>query len=271
MAGFVPRSRAESALRFLPQKISLFEPFHTANHMLLIRDFMDHMERDDVLTHLVAAVRRRMSVTGRQWADDTGKKGAPSPLPEDPIAALALRLDVLKQVKLEKIDLRYFSASFYPGEHLNERLMHWKRAIVHPLAEDLRRLSKALLARLPADERFDMEELSSDVLDEFGPAAFGSRSWTEADEAADNAPGTEGQRPTNKSQAELDAALDKLVKSVKDAEGLSADDRHDLAIEAKIVAVEIRRGRKDGVGPKLDRLATKPGLASAVAEVKKRL
>src|SRR5581483_8461132 len=131
-----------------------FEPFHAANHMLAIKDLIDHLEKDDVLTHVVAALRRRGALAGRTWADESVKAGAPRPLPEEPVAALALRLDVLKQVKLEKLDLRYFAASFYPGEHLNERLMHWKRSIVHPLAEDLRRLAALLLERLPQDERF---------------------------------------------------------------------------------------------------------------------
>jgi hypothetical protein len=259
MAGFVPRARAESALRFLPQKISTFEPFHAANHMLAIRDLVDHIERDDVLTHLAAALRRRLSVTGRSWADESVKAGAPRPLPEDPVATLALRFDVLKQVKLEKIDLRYFAASFYPGEHLNERLMHWKRSIVHPLAEDLRRLSKALLERLPADDRFDMEALASDVLDDFAKAAFGPRSWTDEDDAPAEA------------EKKLEDALDRLVRAVKDAEGLSKDEKHDLGIEAKIIAVEARRGRKENLGARLDKLASRPALAAAAAEVKKRL
>ncbi len=259
MAGFVPRGRAESALRFLPQKIATFEPFHTANHMLLVRDFVDHMERDDVLTHLIAALRRRMSITGRSWAEQTGKAGAPHPLPEDPVAAIALRFDLLKQVRLEKIDLRHLTASYYPGEHLNERLMHWKRSIVHPLAEDLRRLAKVLLEKLPDGDRFDMEELSGDVLDAFGPSAFGPRAWTDADDEVGD------------KKAKLDEALDALVRIVKDAEQLSKDERHDLALEAKIIASSVRRGRTAAVGAQLDALGAKPGLADAVAAVKKLL
>ncbi|MEZ0228676.1 MAG: hypothetical protein ACAI25_08635 [Planctomycetota bacterium] len=259
MSGFVPRGRAESALRFLPQKISTFERLHTANHMLVVLDFVDHMERDDVLTHLVAALRRRMPVSGRAWADATGKLGSPSPLPEDPVAAIALRFDVLKQVRLEKIDLRHFTANYYPGEHLNERLMHWKRAIVHPLAEDLRRLAKVLLDKLPDGDRFDMEELSGEVLDAFGPSAFGPRAWTDADDEVGD------------KKAKLDAALDALVRIVKGAEQLSADERHDLALEAKIVASSVRRGRTAAVGAQLDALAAKPGLADAVDAVKKLL
>src|SRR5438034_328450 len=120
MAGFVPRGRAESALRFLPQKIAVFEPFHAANHMLAIRE---------------------------------------------------------------------------------------------------------LLERLPQDERFDMEALAGDVLDDFAKKAFGPRAWTDEDDAKG-----EGEK-------KLEEALDRLVKAVRDAEGLSKDEKHDLALEAKIVAV----------------------------------
>src|SRR5437660_5594994 len=157
MAGFVPRSRAESALRFLPQKLALVEPFHSANHRLLLTELMDLMERDDVLLHVTAAFRQRLTVGAKAWIDASVKAGAPQPLPEDAVSCIAFRFEVLKQVKLEKLGLRYFSASFYPGEHLNEKLMNWKRQFVHPLFSDLRRLATALLEKLPDSERFDME------------------------------------------------------------------------------------------------------------------
>ncbi len=267
MAGFVPRSRAESALRFLPQKLALVEPFHIANHKLLVRELVDHVERDDVLLHVAAVLRRRLSVTGRAWVDGSVKAGSPEPLPEDPVACMAFRFDVLKQLRLEKIDLRYFVASLYPGEHLNEKLMHWKRAIVHPLLEDLRRLAKVLLDRLPQGERFDMEELAGDVLDGFGPGAFGSRAWTEADDEAQARAGDEPAR----SRSGLDEALAALGRAVAGATELTPEEKHDLSIEARIIATEASAGKKERVRARLDVIARRSSLQAAAEEVRKRL
>jgi len=261
MAGFVPRSRAESALRFLPQKLALVEPFHVANHMLLIRELVDHMERDDVLLHVTASLRRRLPLSAKSWIDESVKTGAPRPLPADPVGCVAFRLDVLKQVRLEKLDLRYFAANLYPGEHLNEKLMHWKRAIVHPLLRDLRRLARLLLERLPPGERFDMEELGSTALDDFGPLAFGPRAWTEADDEPDDEP----------AKPDLDEALRGLERAIEGSSELSPDERHDLAIEARIIATEARRGKKERVAPRLDALARREFLRGAADGVRKSL
>jgi hypothetical protein len=269
MAGFVPRSRAESALRFLPQKLALVEPFHIANHKLLVRELVDHVERDDVLLHVAAVLRRRLTFAGRAWVDESVKAGAPRPLPEDPVECMAFRFDVLKQLRLEKIDLRYFVANFYQGEHLNERLMHWKRAIVHPLLEDLRRFARLLLDRLPEGERFDMEELAAEVLDGFGPMAFGSRVWTEADDDAETDPAETPSRGAG--PADLDEALEALERAVASASELTADEKHDLTIDARIIATEVRAGKKGRAGGRLDVLARTGSLRAAVEEVRKRL
>src|SRR5262249_39488443 len=126
LPGFVSRQRAESALRFLPQKSSQFETFHAGSFLVVIRDFMDWIERDEALLHVVAARRRRLPGRGKDWADEAVKKGAPPPLPEEPVACFAFRYDAIRSIRLEKVDLRYFITSFYPGSHLNEKLMHWK-------------------------------------------------------------------------------------------------------------------------------------------------
>jgi hypothetical protein len=273
MAGFVPRGRAESALRFLPQKLARFETFHAANHMLLIREMLDELERDDVLMHVTAALRRRAAVTGKAWADESVKAGSPRPLPDDPVACIGLRIDVLKQIRLEKIDVRYFAANLYPGEHLNERLMHWKRTIVHPLAEDLRRLALVLLEKLPDTDRFDMEALASDVLDGFGARAFGSRSWTDADDDAAIAASTKAgdEAAPRDPRGDLEAALASLDKAIAAAGDLSADEKHDLALEARILALDAKKGRKEKARSKLDALAKRPSLEKAALEVKKLL
>src|SRR5579862_2985713 len=46
----VARQRAESALRFLPQKTTWMEPFHVANFRGILLEYVDYLERDDVLS-----------------------------------------------------------------------------------------------------------------------------------------------------------------------------------------------------------------------------
>ncbi|HZU95789.1 MAG TPA: hypothetical protein VFF73_03705 [Planctomycetota bacterium] len=252
MAGFVPRSRAASALDFLPQKLDQFESFHSANALLKIRELLEHLDRDDVLGHLAAVLRRRVSLSAKAWTDESVKAGSPRPLPEDRIACLALRLDLLRHVRAEKLDLQYFAASFYPGAHLNEKLMHLKQAMVHPLARDLRAIARRSRERLGEEDRLDAEALFDSVIDDLGPELFGSRPWRDSDEVT------------------LEGALDALSKAIEKAD-LAADLKHDLAIEVKIVAMEAKKAKKERTAKRLDALAAHAPLREAAEAVRKLL
>jgi hypothetical protein len=252
VAGFVPRSRAASALDFLPQKLDQFEGFHSANHVFHIRDFLEHLDRDDVLGHLTSVLRRRVTVSGKAWTDETVKAGAPRPLPKDAVACLALRLDLLRQVRSEKIDVLYIAANFYPGEHLNERLMNWKRVFIHPFARDLRTIARRARERLPEDDRLDAEALFDSVIDDLAPELFGSRPWGDSDEVT------------------LEGALDALSKAIEKA-NLDPDLKHDLALEAKIVGLEAKKAKKERTAKRLDALAAHAPLRDAAEAVRKLL
>jgi hypothetical protein len=249
------------------------ETFHGANYLLLLKEYGEFLERDDVLMHVLAGLRRHLSLGGKAWADEAVKRGATPPLPEDPVACFAFRWDHMRVVKIEKVDLRYFVTCFYPGSHLNEKLMHWKRAIVHPFAEDMRRLGRVLLERLPREERIDLEGLVAGALADFGPHAFGPRAWTDADDEVPipALPAPAAEPPVD----DIDEAVAALARAVSEARDLSADERHDLALDARIVAVEARGartpGRRERLLARLRAIAAHAPLADAAARVERHV
>ncbi len=178
------RGRATSQLRFLAQRVELFERFHSANSRQVVRAFVEELERDDVLGYLAQALTRRAVVSPRGWLDEAQASGRVPPLPDDPVSAMALRWGVIKQVKLEKVDLRYFVSNLFPGAFLDEKLMGFKRLIVHPFAEDCRRLSAALLRDLGEAEWVDVEAAIEAYLDDgLRREGFGPGAWSDADDA----------------------------------------------------------------------------------------
>jgi hypothetical protein len=270
------------------------EPFHVGNFRPILQEYVDYVDRDDVLSQVVAGLRRHLTRTGRDWNDASRKKNEAEPLPADPLGSFALRYDLMRTaVKHDRFDLRNFVTSLYPGSHLNEKLMHWKRAIVHPFAADFRNLGVLLLERLPKDEWFELEGPIQQALDALAPVAFGPRAWTDADdEAASRAEETakaqakrsalggksesspDGPAPATAAPETFASALEALGRAVESSSGLAPDDRHDLALEVKILALEVQR-RAPGAGARLrsrlDAVASFPGLAETVARVRGRL
>lgn len=190
------RQRAESILRFLPQRVSGMETFHIANYRLALAGFCDELERDDVLEHLWRVFQERQPGPVRAWYRDAQASGELPPFPADPAACFALRYMLMKHVRMDKVDLRFFVTHLFPGSHLNERLMHWKRLVVHPFAADCRTLSRGVIARLGDAEWVDMKaELDAYLDGPFQEEGWGPRTWTDADdeaaEAAEAAPETD--------------------------------------------------------------------------------
>jgi hypothetical protein len=82
------------------------------------------------------------------------------------------------------VDLRFFASNLFPGKFLDEKLMHWKRLLVHPFGEDCRTVARALLARLGDAEWVDVAALVDEYLDgPFRTEGFGPRAWTDQDDA----------------------------------------------------------------------------------------
>lgn len=286
---FTPTQRAESALRFLQQKTQRFESFHAANFQLIVREFVEFLERDDVLLFLVRALKGRITITAQSWYQDTVRKNAVAPMPQDPIACFAFRYDVIRLVRLEKIDLRYIASSFYPGAHLNEKLMYWKREVVHPFGEDCRRFAERAIAALPAADQqgyVDALALFSTQLDLYAPEAFGSRAWGDkddekaeaqekakkapiADAPAAPAPPASPAASAPAAPADLGSALDALERAVLEAHGL--DDRDDLTADVRALRLEAARSkpRAERALARLGELEKREPLATAAGRVRK--
>lgn len=281
------------------------EPFHAANYRAALADYVDYFERDDVLLHLLAALRRRATTTARDWNDESLKKGTAAPLPADGLACLALRYDLLRTaVKSDKFDLRYFVSCLFPGSHLNEKLMHWKRLVVHPLAADVRRLGELVLERLPATEWVETDDVVPAALEALAREAFGPRSWTDADDEATtraeeaararaqrSALGTSGEpapaahstaisHPPEKGDSptaaapDLEEALAALGRAVASSGQLDADERHDLALEVRILALEAKKSSpeaRDRLRSRLDAIGARPEWGAPVARVRSAL
>lgn len=174
---------AASRLEFLVQRLEAFERFHSGDARLRIQELVDLIERDDVLGCLRRAVEEAQRGSAQEWFEVGFRIGSLPPLPEEPAAALGLRWSILRRVRQDKVDLRQFVATTCPGAHLNEKLMHWKRLVVHPLAHDLRALCDLVREELQG-EWADIEAVTGAVLrGSFAARAFGSRPWNDEDDA----------------------------------------------------------------------------------------
>lgn len=171
-------------LAFAVQRAEQMEPFHAANYRLALAAFCDFFDQDDVVALVEQALRRRQVLDAKGWFDASVRASEPQPLPEGPAQAMAARYAIMKQVRMDKVDLRFVTANVFPGSHLNETLMHWKRLIVHPFVADLRTLSADVRDRLGDGEWVDLLEILGDYLDSeaFAARAFGPRAWTDADD-----------------------------------------------------------------------------------------
>jgi hypothetical protein len=190
-------------LEFLVQRAEQMEGFHAANFRLALAQFCDFFDQDDVIALVEESLRRRQVINPKGWYDDSVKQSTPLPLPEGGAHAMAARYALMKQVRLEKVDLRFVTTNVFPGSHLNETLMNWKRLVVHPFVADLRTLSRDVRARLGDGEWVDLLAILADYLDgDFEQVAFGPRAWTDADDERAEAEGEVGDTAGSSSEAE---------------------------------------------------------------------
>ncbi len=213
MSQSTPRDRAASLLKFLGERVELFERFHSANYKLACQGFFDFFDRDDVIGEVQKALSRRAPTSAKAWYERANQSGAVPPLPDGPAEAFAMRYALLKHVRMDKVDLRYFSTNHFPGGFLDEKLMNYKRLVVHPFAADCRTLARLATARLE-DEWVDVGALTDEVLDsdEFAAQALGPRAWTDegdqkveaAEKAAKRGFGGAGKGNPGRSEAAVD-------------------------------------------------------------------
>ncbi len=294
MSQSTPRDRAASLLKFLTERVDLFERFHSANYKLAAQSFFDFFDRDDVIGEVQKVLSRRAPTTAKAWYERANASGAVPPLPERPDEAFAMRYALLKHVRMDKVDLRYFATNHFPGGFLDEKLMHYKRLVVHPFAADCRTLARLVTERLEG-EWVDVGALTDDVLgsDAFAAAAFGPRSWTDEDdkrvEAAEKAAkrGLGGAAPAPaavavrttpvapapvvsapvtvtppEASSETHDALEALEAA---AAGAGGEGAADLRLDLLALRVELGRGtrRPERLAARLDALAAHPAIARA--------
>jgi hypothetical protein len=285
-----PRDRAASLLKFLGERLELFERFHSANYRLVLQSFFDFFDRDDVIGEVQKVLARRAPTTAKAWYERAVKTGAVPPLPDVPAEAFAMRYALLKHVRMDKVDLRYFATNHVPGGFLDEKLMHYKRLVAHPFAADCRTFVRLATARLEG-EWVDVGAVTEEVLDSdaFAAAAFGPRPWNDEDdrkvEAAEKAakkklsdapapapaPPVEAARaapapveaPAPEAQAEDDAAL---VEALRALDAAAAEADGDLRLDLLALRIELGRAtrRPDRLAARLDDLAGREELAEAL-------
>ncbi|MGE0712903.1 MAG: hypothetical protein AB7N76_11465 [Planctomycetota bacterium] len=179
------RQAVVSRLRYLAEQVDRFETFHAGNARLALNDFTGTFTTDDVLSVLWEGLRVHLDLAVKEWHEEANREGRAPALPTSPAAAMAFRFATFRFVTREKVDLKNLVSNLFPGEHLNERLMHWKRLFVHPFAADCRAVVQALTARLPETEWVDPAPVLAEYLaGDFAREGFGPRAWTDADDAA---------------------------------------------------------------------------------------
>ncbi len=273
------RPHAESILRFLEQRSEQLEVFHSGNARLVVQQFCDFLDRDDVLGFVAQALHRRVDTAPKAWHERALREGHVPPLPDDPAACMAFRYAVLKLIRMDKLDLRHFVTNLFPGSYLDEKLMHWKRLIVHPFGADCRTLSRGLIARLPQGDWVDMAALVDEYLDgPFQQEGFGPRAWTDEDDRrveAEEKARKEGRTPpppaARPAAAPRDAtpaaALDALEAALR-AGALADDARHDLLLDVAALRVELERPRRarERLLARLDDVAARAATVGAAVD-----
>ncbi|MCO5169259.1 MAG: hypothetical protein M9894_23185 [Planctomycetes bacterium] len=279
------RPHAASMLRFLEQRSEQLEVFHSGNARLVVQQFCDFLDRDDVLSFLSQTLQRRVDTSPKAWHERALREGSAPPLPEDPAACMAFRYATLKLVRMDKLDLRHLVSNVFPGSYLDEKLMHWKRLIVHPFGADCRTLARGVTARLPEGDWVDLAALLDEYLDgPFVAEGFGPRAWSDADdeavevaEAARRAGRTPDERPatpatpappTTAGGGDARAALDALEAAVRQT---GEEARGDLLLDVAALRLELERGRRERarMAARLDDVAARaPAAREACARVR---
>jgi hypothetical protein len=287
------RPHAESLMRFLKQRSEQLEVFHSGNARLIIQQFCDFFDRDDIVSFIAQGLLRRLDTSPKVWHEQALREGQLPPMPATRAGCMAFRYAVLKQVRMDKLDLRHFVSNVFPGSYLDEKLMRWKRLIVHPFGSDCRTLADGVIARLPEGDWVDMEALVGEYLDgPFESEGFGQRAWDDADDRRvedEEKQRKEGRVPaaappretsvaatqkTTRAHADdaADAALDALDAAVRQA---TLDDaaRGDLLLDVAALRVELTRGRREVARfeARLADVAARGGLAAACDRVRAAL
>jgi hypothetical protein len=272
VGGVVAVQRAVSQLNYLKQYLERFETFHAVNYKKEIREFMDFFSQDDIIGHLSRALFGRMHMSTAAWHSEVTAGGRVLPLPDDSVECFAFRLGSMRLIRRNKLDLTYFVANHFPGAHLNEMLMNWKRLIVHPFAEDCRSMADALIAELPDEEWVELEPLIETVFDgAFREKAFGPRAWTDADDdAVEAAEKTQpapkkASPPAPEASPSVSVALDRL-KAAIEAGSLDKDLLRD--VEALRLEAQRQTPERARVHARLADLASHGSLAKACATLK---
>lgn len=284
------RSAVRSRLAYAVEQSQRFEAFHAANADLEIRAFIQLFTQDDVLTRVWEGLRLHLDLAAADW--HAGAEGmSVAPLPSSPPAAMAFRFAVFRYAQRKKVDLRHFVSNHFPGEHLNARLMEWKRLFVHPFAADLRLLVERIDRHLPPDEWVDLDAALAETLaTDIAQDGFGPGIWTDADDAAWEAneaakkagvqspptpkrPPAPSPKPEQGGAAEavleLGGALQALRVQVEEG-GLSVEARHDLTLDLDALELELERPtfQTERFAARLSALETSDELAPAVRAVR---
>lgn len=268
MTDHLLRAHVASHLDWLVQRIDALEAFHVANAKLVLNDFCDWFVRDELAAQLAEAIRYP-SDAAQRWYEQANREQRIPPLPEDPIAAMGFRFSALRLVRREKVDLKYFVANNFPGSHLNETLMHYKRLIVHPFAADCRLFAELGHARLGDEEWVLLRPFIADILEgELRARAFGPRAWTDADDEAAEAAAA---APPPARPAAPPRAADPLAEALAALEAeVAATGDPDLALDLEALRLEAARPtqRTDRLHARLGALASHAALGPACARVR---
>lgn len=244
------RAAVDSRLAYALEQTERFEAFHAANARLVLKSYVETFTQDDILTRIWAALQAHLSLAPADWQAGVVGLELP-PLPASPPAAMAFRFAMFRHARHEKVDLRHFVSNHFPGEHLNARLMEWKRLIVHPFAADLRLLAERLPRHLQGGEWVDLDPaLAACLSDDLAREGFGPRAWTDADDAAFEAAQAAPQGAALRAPAPAPGPLDPnarlqglqaLRQALVGARGLADALRHDLALDLDALELELAR------------------------------
>jgi len=239
----VLRTHAVSRLRYLVQQVDRFERFHAGSARLEINAFTDLFTTDDVLSQIWDELRRHLSVSPKAWHEQANREQRVPPLPEGAADCMAFRFATFRFMRSKKGDLQNFVSNLFPGSYLNERLMNWKRLIVHPFAADCRRLVSDLPGLLPQTEWVQLDEhLDAYFSGPFEEVGFGPRAWTDADDEGAEDSLAQAEAATEVAPAaeagEVEGALAALEARVDE---VAPSERDDVRLD--VAALRIERGR----------------------------
>lgn len=271
----VLRTHAVSRLRYLVQQVDRFERFHAGSARLELNAFTELFTTDDVLSQIWDELRRHLSVSPKAWHEQAHREQKVPPLPEGAADCMAFRFATFRFMRSDKGDLQHFVSNLFPGGYLNERLMNWKRLIVHPFAADCRTLVAELPGLLPQTEWVQLDEhIDAYLSGPFESSGFGPRAWTDADDEGAEASQAQAEAATTLDSpaeaSEVESALAALEARVDD---LAPGERDDVLLD--VAALRIERGRptfqRARFLARLHSLAERAPLATACAALEAAL